>query len=159
MWQPQRLKTLWASAACYRDSFTFALWEMFLFVLWPPPRSSGQSSWLQIRRSGFDSPRYQIFWEIVDLERGRLTLVSTIEELLRRTSSGSALENREYGRRDPSRWLRNTPLSANVGINYADKRRSPCRYSSFADSEVTELVFSPWTGLGRATNRFLNLVS
>jgi hypothetical protein len=28
--------------------------------------------------------------------------VSTIEELLERKSSGSGLENREYGRRDPS---------------------------------------------------------
>jgi hypothetical protein len=23
MWEPRRLTTLWASAACYRDSFTF----------------------------------------------------------------------------------------------------------------------------------------
>jgi hypothetical protein len=30
-------------------------------------------------------------------------LVSTIEELLERKSSGSGLEIREYGRRDPSR--------------------------------------------------------
>jgi hypothetical protein len=30
--------------------------------------------------------------------------VSTIEELLGRKSSGSGLEIREYGRRDPSRW-------------------------------------------------------
>jgi hypothetical protein len=29
--------------------------------------------------------------------------VSTTEELLGRKSSGSGLENREYGRRDPSR--------------------------------------------------------
>jgi hypothetical protein len=34
---------------------------------------------------------------------GPLTLVSTIEELLERKSSGSGLESREYGRRDPSR--------------------------------------------------------
>jgi hypothetical protein len=37
-----------------------------------------------------------------------LSLVSTIAELLGRKSSGSSLENREYGRRDPSRWQRNT---------------------------------------------------
>jgi hypothetical protein len=37
------------------------------------------------------------------LERGLLGLVSTIEELLDRKSSGSGLEIREYGRRDPSR--------------------------------------------------------
>jgi hypothetical protein len=32
--------------------------------------------------------------------------VSTIEELLERESRGSGLENREYGRRDTSRWPR-----------------------------------------------------
>jgi hypothetical protein len=37
--------------------------------------SSGQSSWLQIQRSGFDSQRYQIFWEVVGLEQGPLSLV------------------------------------------------------------------------------------
>jgi hypothetical protein len=42
----------------------------------------------------------------VGLERGPLSLVSTTEELLGRKSSGSCLENREYGRRDPSRWPR-----------------------------------------------------
>jgi hypothetical protein len=39
----------------------------------------------------------------VDLDRGPLSLVSTIEELLERKCSGSGLESREYGRRDPSR--------------------------------------------------------
>jgi hypothetical protein len=62
----------------------------------PPLWSSGRSSWLQIQRSGFDSRHYQIFW-VVSLERGALILVSTIEELLERKSSGSGLENREYG--------------------------------------------------------------
>jgi hypothetical protein len=38
----------------------------------------------------------------VGLERGSLSFVSTVEELLERKSSGSGLENREYGRRDPS---------------------------------------------------------
>jgi hypothetical protein len=44
----------------------------------------------------------------VGLERGPLSLVSTTEELLERKSSGSGLERREHGRRDPSRWLRGT---------------------------------------------------
>jgi hypothetical protein len=39
----------------------------------------------------------------VGLERGPLSLVSTAEELLERKSSGSGLEKREYGSRDPSR--------------------------------------------------------
>jgi hypothetical protein len=64
--------------------------------------SSGRSSWLQIQRSGLCSQRFQIFWEVVGLKRGPLSLVSTIEELLGRESSGFGLEIREYGRREPS---------------------------------------------------------
>jgi hypothetical protein len=44
----------------------------------------------------------------VGLERGPLSLVGTTEELLERKSSGSDLENREYCRRDPSHWPRDT---------------------------------------------------
>jgi hypothetical protein len=77
-------------------------------LMWPPLWSSSQSSWLQIQRSGFDSRRYQIFWEVVGLERGPLSLVSTTEELLGRKSTGSGLESRDYGRRDQSRWPRST---------------------------------------------------
>jgi hypothetical protein len=44
----------------------------------------------------------------VRLERGQLSFVSTTEELLGRKSCGSGLENREYGRMDPSRWPRGT---------------------------------------------------
>jgi hypothetical protein len=54
----------------------------------PPLRSSSQSSWLQNQRSEFDSRPYQILWEVVGLERGSLSLVSTIEELLERENSG-----------------------------------------------------------------------
>jgi hypothetical protein len=43
---------------------------------------------------GFDSPRYQIFWEVVGLERGPLSLVRITEELLEWKSSGSGPENR-----------------------------------------------------------------
>jgi hypothetical protein len=38
----------------------------------------------------------------VGLERSLLSLVSTTEELLGRKSSGSRLENRNYGRRQPA---------------------------------------------------------
>jgi hypothetical protein len=73
----------------------FYIWHVFKFrdwarqkiynceYLWPPLRSSGQSSWLQIRRPGFDSWHYQKK-KLVGLERGPLSLVSTIEELLDR---------------------------------------------------------------------------
>jgi hypothetical protein len=60
------------------------------------------------QRTGFDSRRYHIFWDVVGLERGPFSLMSTIEELLGRKSRGSGLENREYCRRDPLRWPRGT---------------------------------------------------
>jgi hypothetical protein len=47
------------------------------------------------RGPGFDSRRFQIFWEAVDLEQGSLSLVRTTEELLGRNSSGSVQENRD----------------------------------------------------------------
>jgi hypothetical protein len=52
--------------------------------IWPPLWSSGQSSWLQIPRSGFDPRGYQIFWEVVDMEYYPFSIASTIEELLGR---------------------------------------------------------------------------
>jgi hypothetical protein len=75
---------------------------------WPRLYSSGQGSWLQIQRPGFDSRRFQIFWEVVGLEQDPLSLVSTPEELTERKSSGSCLENRDYCRKDPSQWPRGT---------------------------------------------------
>jgi hypothetical protein len=84
--------------------------------LWPPVWSSGQSSWLQIQRYGLDSRHYQIFWEVVGLERGPLSLLSTIEELLGRKSSGSGLESREYGHRDPLHWPRGSLYSQKVSL-------------------------------------------
>jgi hypothetical protein len=44
----------------------------------------------------------------VGLERGPHSLVRIIEELLEWKSSGSGLENREYGRGNPLRWTRDT---------------------------------------------------
>jgi hypothetical protein len=52
----------------------------------------------------------------VGLERGPLSLMSTTEELLGRKSSGSCLENREYCRRDPSRWPRSTLYAQKLAI-------------------------------------------
>jgi hypothetical protein len=69
----------------------------------------------------------------VDLERGPLSLVNTIEELLGRKNSGSGLETREYGRRNPSRWSRGNLSPQKLALNFADKR-SLGRYSSFVDS-------------------------
>jgi hypothetical protein len=66
---------------CYVEESGLSLW------------SSGQCSWLQIQRPGFYSRGNQIFWEVVGPERGPLSLVNTIEELLGRKSRGSGQEN------------------------------------------------------------------
>jgi hypothetical protein len=95
--------------------------------------SNGQSSWLQIQWSGFNSRRYHIFWEVVGLERGPLSIVSTTEELLGRKSSGSGVETQEYGCRNPSCWPRGTLYPQKVDSNFSDKRRSLGRCSSLAD--------------------------
>jgi hypothetical protein len=67
-----------------------------------------------VRVSGYRSRDPGLFPALPDFlrssgpERGPLSLVSTTEELLERKSSGSGLETREYGCRDPSRWPRGT---------------------------------------------------
>jgi hypothetical protein len=62
----------------------------------------------RFRRPRFDSRRYQIFWEVVALEWGPLSLMSTTEELLGKNSSNSGLENWEYSCGDLLRWPRDT---------------------------------------------------
>jgi hypothetical protein len=67
------------------------------------------------------------------MERGPLSLVTAIEEPLERESSGSGLDSREYGRRDPSRWPRGSLYPQNAGNNFVNKQWSLGRYSSLAD--------------------------
>jgi hypothetical protein len=61
----------------------------------------------------------------VGLEQGPLSLVSTIEELLGRKSSGSGLENREFVRRDASRWPRGTVYPQKVALTWPTSGLSP----------------------------------
>jgi hypothetical protein len=70
----------------------------------------------------------------VGLERGPLSLVSTIEELLGRKSSGSGPEIRVYGRRDPSHWPLGSLYGRKVGTIFADIRSLLGRYSLLSDS-------------------------
>jgi hypothetical protein len=113
----ERWPTLWSrgqSSWLLNGDVLCFLWRTnWIYIFYveestPPLWSSGQSSWLQIQRSGFDSWRYQILWQVVGLERGPLSLMSTTEELLGRNSSGSGLESREYGSAVPLGWPRYT---------------------------------------------------
>jgi hypothetical protein len=102
-----------------------------MFSQLPPLWSTGQSIWLQIQRSEFDSRRYWIFCKIVGLERCSLSPVSTIEELFERKMSGSGLESQKYGHRDPWRWPRIN--FAKFGTNFTDEQQSLSRHSSLAE--------------------------
>jgi hypothetical protein len=108
--------SLWSSDQCSwlhnGDVLCFLLGSNWIYVMYKKAdrlcglviRVPGYRS----RGPGFDSRRYQIFWKVVGLEWGPLSLVSTIEELLGRKSSGFGLESRAYGRRDPPRRPRGT---------------------------------------------------
>jgi hypothetical protein len=76
------LPKLWSPKSSSLFVFVFRL-KCYVSLFWPPLWSSGQTSWLQIRRSGFDFRHYQKK-KAVGLERGPLSLVSTTEELLDR---------------------------------------------------------------------------
>jgi hypothetical protein len=52
----------------------------------------------------------------------------------------SGLENRDYGRRDPPLSSRDTPVSAKVDTNFADKRWSLKRIVR-SRTKVTELLY------------------
>jgi hypothetical protein len=101
--------------------------------------SSGQSSWLQTHRSWFDFRRYQVFWEVMGLERGPLSLVSTIKELLGRKNCGFGQESGEYGRRDPSRW----PSLTSVALVCTDSANR-LTLVSISCSRLVNSAMEPW---------------
>jgi hypothetical protein len=86
----------------------------------------------------------------VGLERGSLSLVSTIEELLGRKSSRSALENREYGRKDPrdghakplypQKFALTSPTSGGLPVGIVRSRTRTC----YSVQDVTLLLRYLW---------------
>jgi hypothetical protein len=60
------------------------------------------------RGPGFDSRRYQIFWEVVGLERGPLSLVRIIEELLESKVAAPVKKTEINGCGNSLRWPRDT---------------------------------------------------
>jgi hypothetical protein len=106
---------------------TFQTLSFAIYSGRPPLWSIGQSSWLQIQKSWCLSRRYQIFWDVVDLQRGPLSLVSTIEKLLERKISGSGLGNWDYDHADHATPLHLQKLaltSPTSGGRLVDKFRS-----------------------------------
>jgi hypothetical protein len=66
---------------------------------------------------------------VVSLERGPLSLVSTVEELLGRKRISSDLENRDYGRRGFVTLTTWHLLSAKVGTNFTELISFQTHYS------------------------------
>jgi hypothetical protein len=76
----------------------------------------------------------------VGLEWGPLSLVSTTEELLARESSEPGVENREYSRRESSRWPRGTLYPQKLApTSTASGGRSVCIVRSL--THATEFSF------------------
>jgi hypothetical protein len=125
---------IWSCRASIHYANTLVLHSgslSFLFCVHKCDRLCGlvvmQRSWVRFPGTT------RFFREVVGLERGPLSLVSTTEELLGRKSSGSCLENRDYGHGDPLHWPRNALCLQNVATNFTEKRLSLGRYSSLTD--------------------------
>jgi hypothetical protein len=79
----------------------------------------------------------------VDLERGPLSLVGTIEELLGRKSSGSGLGNRDYGRADyatplyPQKFTLTSPASGCGSVGIVRSRIQATEFVCFTRLSLT----------------------
>jgi hypothetical protein len=78
--------------------FCCALADCYFFLKLTHDRLCGLVFWVpdyEPRDSGYDPLRYQIFRKVLDLKRDPLGLVRLTEELFRRNSRSSGLENRD----------------------------------------------------------------
>jgi hypothetical protein len=107
-----------------------------------------------------DSWCYQIFLVVVGLERGTLSIMITSEELLGRKSSGSGLENRDYGHRDPPSWPRDTlhPQKLALTSSLSDGCSVGIVRSRTTAMELL-LVAANWTGWSTGNNCTLRLAA
>jgi hypothetical protein len=70
----------------------------------------------RLRGPGFDSWQYQIFWGVVGLEWGPLSLMSKFVVVLVINNRDSGLEIREYCCGDPLHWPRDTLYAQKLAL-------------------------------------------
>jgi hypothetical protein len=81
--------------------------------------------------------------EVVGLERGPLSPVRAIEELLERKSIGFGLERREYGQRDPTCWPRGMFCQRKLALtSLTSGGRSVCIVRSWTQATVISFLVS-----------------
>jgi hypothetical protein len=130
-------------------------------ILRPPLWSSGQSSWLQIQRSR----HLPEFLRSSSSRTGPLSLVRTIEELLERKRSGSGLENRKDGLRNPLHLPRDTLYPQMFALNpptisgrSAGNARSRTKAKEFV-LLVYAILSTRWSSMHYVTIFSANIVS
>jgi hypothetical protein len=104
------------------------------------------------RSSGVECRSYQILWKVLGLERGLLSVVRIIEEILERKVAVPFLQTVINRHRDPLHWPRDTPIPKKVTIKFADQRLPLGQLSSLCRLKPMTLfcfclLFYPYAGL------------